>query len=47
VIAKLARDQGSNSKKNYMVQNVQETSLPRTFNEKYLKKYYLGVWEDA
>jgi hypothetical protein len=31
----------------YMVQSIQETSLPRTLNEKYLKKYYHSVWQDA
>jgi hypothetical protein len=31
----------------YMVQSVQGTSLPRALNEKYLKKYYPTVWQDA
>jgi hypothetical protein len=30
----------------YMVQSVQETSLPRVLNGKYLKKYYPSVWQD-
>jgi hypothetical protein len=28
----------------YMVRSVQETSLPRAFNGKYLKRYYPSVW---
>jgi hypothetical protein len=28
----------------YMIQSVQVTSLPRTFNGKYLKTYYPSVW---
>jgi hypothetical protein len=31
----------------YMVQSVQGTSLPRVLNIKYLKRYYLSVWQDA
>jgi hypothetical protein len=31
----------------YIIQIIQGTSLPRALNEKYLKKYYLGVWQDA
>jgi hypothetical protein len=31
----------------YMVQSIQGTSLPRTLNEKYLKKYYPSVWQDT
>jgi hypothetical protein len=27
----------------YMVQSIQETSLPRTLNGKYLKKYYPSI----
>jgi hypothetical protein len=30
----------------YMVQSVQETSLPRAINGKYMKKYYPSVWQD-
>jgi hypothetical protein len=30
-----------------MVQSVQGTSLPRVLNIKYLKRYYLSVWQDA
>jgi hypothetical protein len=28
----------------YMVQSIQETSLPRVLNGKYLKKYYPIIW---
>jgi hypothetical protein len=28
----------------YGVESIQETSLPRAINEKYLKKYYPSVW---
>jgi hypothetical protein len=31
----------------YMVQSVQGTLLPRMPNEKYLKRYYPIVWQDA
>jgi hypothetical protein len=31
----------------YMVQSIQGTSLPRTLNGKYLKKYYPSIWQDA
>jgi hypothetical protein len=31
----------------YMVQSIQGTSLPRTLNGKYLKKYYPNIWLDA
>jgi hypothetical protein len=31
----------------YMVQSIQGTSMPRTLNGKYLKKYYPSVWQDA
>jgi hypothetical protein len=31
----------------YMVQSIHRTSLPRTINGKYLKKYYPSVWHDA
>jgi hypothetical protein len=31
----------------YMVQSIQGTSLPRTLNRKYLKKYYPSIWQDA
>jgi hypothetical protein len=34
-------------KNSYMIQSVQGTSLPRALNEKYLKKYYTRVWQDA
>jgi hypothetical protein len=34
-------------KNSYMVQSVQGTSLPRTLNEKYLKRYYHSVWQDT
>jgi hypothetical protein len=30
-----------------MVQSVQETSLPRALNGKYLERYYPSVWQDA
>jgi hypothetical protein len=35
------------SRNSYTVQSVQETSLPRALNGKYLKKYYPSVWQDA
>jgi hypothetical protein len=31
----------------YMVQSMQETSLARAINEKYLKKYYPNVWQNT
>jgi hypothetical protein len=31
----------------YMVQSIDGTSLPRVINEKYLKKYYPSIWQDA
>jgi hypothetical protein len=31
----------------FMIQSVQGTSLPRALNEKYLKRYYPTVWQDA
>jgi hypothetical protein len=31
----------------YIVQSIQGTSLPRALNGKYLKKYYLDVWQEA
>jgi hypothetical protein len=34
-------------KNSYMVQSIQGTSLPGALNEKYLKKYYSSVWQDA
>jgi hypothetical protein len=34
-------------KNSYMVYSIQETSLPRALNEKYLKKYNPSVWQDA
>jgi hypothetical protein len=30
----------------YMVRSIQRTSLPRTLDGKYLKKYYPCVWQD-
>jgi hypothetical protein len=35
------------SKNSYMVSSVQGTSLPRTLNRNYLKKYYPNVWQYA
>jgi hypothetical protein len=34
-------------KNSYMVQSVQVTSLPRTLNRRYLKRYYPSVWQDT
>jgi hypothetical protein len=31
----------------YMVQSIQGTSLPKAIDEKYLKKYYPIIWQDA
>jgi hypothetical protein len=31
----------------YTVQSVQETLLPKAINEKYLKRYYPSIWQDA
>jgi hypothetical protein len=31
----------------YVVQSVQETSLPWALNRKYLKRYYPSVWQDT
>jgi hypothetical protein len=31
----------------YMIHSVQGTSLPKTLNVKYLKKYYPCVWQDT
>jgi hypothetical protein len=31
----------------YMVQSIQQTSLTRAPNGKYLKKYYPSVWHDT
>jgi hypothetical protein len=35
------------SRNSYIVQNIQGTSLPRALNGKYLKTYYLRIWQDA
>ena len=31
----------------YMVETMQGERLPRALNERYLKKYYPSVWQDA
>ena len=31
----------------YIVQSLEETSLPKALNENYLKRYYRSVWQDA
>ena len=31
----------------YMVETMQRERLPRALNERYLKKYYPSVWQDA
>jgi hypothetical protein len=31
----------------YIFQSIQGTTLPRVLNEKYLKRYYPSVWQDA
>jgi hypothetical protein len=34
-------------KNSYIVQSIRRTSLSRAINEKYLRKYYPCVWQDA